>query len=406
MDINHTKIKTLEIPASITRMNYVNDSDALENVYFEENSKLEYIESFVFAMTPNVVNIDFPSSLKWVGQDALLNTRWLDNQPDGLVYAGNCVYTYKGEMPPNTTIHFKEGTTSVGCRAFYGCDNLVSVTSPETMTKLGRYAFAYCSNLIDLNLPSTLLDLGVKALYDTPWYNSQPNGVVYYGNLAISYKGEIPPNASLEIKEGTQVLGGFIFDEQSNLSSISIPASVKSIEDYAFKECSNLSSVHIPANSQLEYIGGCAFYNCMKLHNIELPDGLKTLNLTFCESGLKSINIPNTVTKIARNTFSRCKLLETVVWSEGCTTIAEQMFDGCSSLSSFTIPNSTKAIKFRAFSDCTSLTNIVIPQSVEAMGSKAFYGCNNLKRVVWEATSCIDQEVAFSECPEIGRAHV
>ena len=242
----------------------------------------------------------------------------------------------------------------------------------------------------DFNIPSSLSEVGYRALNNTPWYNAQPEGVVYAGNVVVNYKGEMPLNTNLIIKDGVVSIADRAFLTQTNLQSISLPSSIKQIEDNAFIECDNLSSVIIPSNSQLEYMGANVFFDCNNLHSITLPNGLKTLNQTFCESGLKSIVIPTSVTNIERNTFTRCRQLESVVWPEACTTIDIQMFDGCSSLSSFKIPNTIKKISFGAFNNCTSLTTIEIPESVEIFNGNSFYGCTNLKKVFWNAISCID----------------
>lgn len=85
-----------------------------------------------------------------IGRYAFYGTPWYDNQPDGLVYAGNVAYAYKGNMPQNTSIYIKEGTTSITGYAFDNCSSLVSVIIPTTVKSIGNWAFADCSDLIDV----------------------------------------------------------------------------------------------------------------------------------------------------------------------------------------------------------------------------------------------------------------
>ena len=154
-------------------------------------------------------------------------------------------------MPENTTIELKSTTASIGVDAFYKCINLIGISLPETLNKIGNYAFARCYYLNDLNIPNSLSEVGSYAFDYTPWYNAQPEGVVYAGNVVINYKGEMSPNTNLIIKEGVVSIANGAFKKQTNLQSISIPSSVTRIDSYALYKCENLSSVIIPSNSQL-----------------------------------------------------------------------------------------------------------------------------------------------------------
>ncbi|MDY6373689.1 MAG: leucine-rich repeat domain-containing protein, partial [Bacteroidales bacterium] len=97
----------------------------------------------------------------------------------------------------------------------------------------------------------------------------------------------------------------------------------------------------------------------------------------FRNTGLTSIEIPNSVTSIGRNAFS-----------------------GCTDLTSIKIPNSVTSIGGSAFSGCTGLTSIEIPDGVTTIWSDAFSRCTNLTLVAWNAENCtsIDRDT-FRDCP-------
>ena len=106
-------------------------------------------------------------------------------------------------------------------------------------------------------------------------------------------------------------------------------------------------------------------------------------------SGLVSLSVPNTVTKIGANAFSGCTNLSSVTLSNNLTSISEGLFSDCSNLQSIIIPSSVTSIKRTAFWRCSSLKSIVIPQSVssiETMGdSGAFMYCSSLESISVES---------------------
>ena len=110
-----------------------------------------------------------------------------------------------------TSIDIPNSVTSIGQGAFQGCNGLTSVDIPNSVTTIGGSAFAYCSKLESVNLPENLAYLGKNAFEDTPWYNSwyntwytnQPDGLLYYGKIAYIYKGQMPENTEIVIKDGT-----------------------------------------------------------------------------------------------------------------------------------------------------------------------------------------------------------
>ena len=70
-----------------------------------------------------------------------------------------------------------------------------------------------------------------------------------------------------------------------------------------------------------------------------------------------------------------------VVIPSSVTRIAINAFSGCRMLTSVTIPNSVTSIGNGAFWDCTSLTSIIIPNSVTSIGFSVFYNCTSLVNV-------------------------
>ena len=386
-----------------------------------------------FSVCSSLTSITFPSNLTSLGAKAFDGTAWYDNQPDGLVYAGSCVYKFKGEMPENTDISIKEGTTGIAEGAFNGCSGLTSITIPISVCSVGAMAFE-----------------------GTAWYDNQPDGLVYAGSCVYKYKGEMPENTTISIKEGTTEIVDQAFKDCSGLTSVTIPNSVTSIGNETFSGCNGLTSITIP--NSVTSIGNSVFRNCSGLTSITIPNGVISIgNSAFARcSGLTSVEIPNSVTSIGSSAFTECKGLVSVIIGNRVTSIGSQLFWGCnvlssievesgnmkydsrdncnaiiesssntlivgstttiipnsvtsigseafygrSGLSSITIPNSVTEIQYGAFGGCTGLTSIELPSSIKAIGGDAFYNCSVTSMTIPSSVTHLDGSL-FSFCNDL-----
>jgi len=134
-------------------------------------------------------------------------------------------------MQKNTTIVLREDTVSIAVEAFHGCKNLVSVTLPDGIKEID-YVFIDCVNLAEINIPNSVMFIKHFAFDNTAWYNNQPDGVIYAGKVAYRYKGDIPINAHIVIRDGTLAIANEAFYYNAgyrNIVSIEIPDSVINI---------------------------------------------------------------------------------------------------------------------------------------------------------------------------------
>ena len=313
----------------------------------------DVIPTGVFYGCKKLTSISVPSGLKNVGTDAFEGTAWYENQPEGLVYIGNVLYKYKGDMPENYHITIKEGTIGIANSAFYGRCTLSSIDIPESVKYIGINDFTFSDGR-------------------SPFYNFLEG--LTYSNVFR----ECTSLTTIDLPNGVTYIGKCAFGNCSGLTSVTIPNSITSISDYVFSECSGLKSITIP--NCVTSIGNGSFYGTAWYNN--QPDGLVYAGMVAYKykgemSANTSIILKDGTVGIANYAFSGCSGLTSVTIPNSVTTIGDYAFYRCSSMTSVIIPNSVTSIGYEAFT-YSGLTSVTIPNSVTSIGDFAFSGCKSL----------------------------
>ena len=303
------------------------------------------------------------------------------NKTIEVTYEGSSYYDYSNEYTGSVVIPESVtygGTTysvtSIGDYAFYNCTSLTSVVIGNNVTSIGYGAFANCSGLTSIEIPNSVTSIGNAAFYNTAWYNNQPYGVVYAGRVLYKYKGTMPENTSIVVREGTAGIGGSAFRNCTGLTSVVIGNSVTSIGDLAFYGCSGLKTVVNLSNltfSKGSSNNGYVAYYADKVYNI--PNGSIEGDYVFGK--------PNGVNTLLYYLGNATELTLPADYDGKNYVIGANVFKGNATITSIVIPNSVTSIGDYAFRGCSSLTSVVIPNSVTSIGSSAFYYCTGLEKV-------------------------
>lgn len=100
------------------------------------------------------------------------------------------------------------------------------------------------------------------------------------------------------------------------------------------------------------------------MKNILIPNNVKIIsNRCFSFSGLNKISLPNSIEKIDEMAFYNCDKLDQIELNEGLNEIGISSFANNCLLQNINIPNSLKIINKKAFQNCVNLNNICINES-------------------------------------------
>lgn len=235
-----------------------------------------------------------------------------DNLTDGILTNSDVNYHTSGWVL--TSYEIGDCVEEIGSEAFNGQQYLTSVTIPTSVEKVNNLAFANCKKLETLNFPSSLT-----------------------------------------------ILGDAVFKGCENLKYVTFGGSIpNTIGDFMFKGCSSLENVSWLQNNNITSIGEQAFYKCIVLDNVVLPETLTSIdNLAFYEcKSLSNITIPNSVTLIGFGAFANNSAMTFVNINSSDVTVGDGAFDGCTSLTAATFSSSAITMSNDVFNGCTRLLKL------------------------------------------------
>ncbi len=152
-----------------------------------------------------------------------------------------------------------------------------------------------------------------------------------------------------------------------------------------------------------------AFNNCKLLTGIIIPSTVTKINdSAFANSGLVSIEIPDSVTQLGTSTFSSCADLRQISFGSGITTLSANTLSFCTKLDGENISFGAylKTIEDRALNYMSGVKKLVIPDSVETIGNNVFEGNQFMEEIsIGKNVSSIGSEV-FESCIKLRKISV
>ena len=202
-------------------------------------------------------------------------------------------------------------------------------------------------------------------------------------------------------------IGEDAFRGNTNLMSVRIPGSVKTIEGYAFAGCTNLLDVTLNSGTEvikqyafrncpyIAYLNLCdtlkciepgAFYGCSRIAYVTIPEG----NTTYHTNGSSVIHTEDKTLVVGGRIFE-------IPTDGSVTKIGDMAYAGNIKHSIISVPECITEIGKEAFVDCTSLAIAELPESLKVIGDGAFNGCLFLKNIRYAGSNEAWEKIEIGE---------
>lgn len=155
------------------------------------------------------------------------------------------------------------------------------------ITVIGKSAFSKCAGLTELHLPDSVTSIGESAFKGSGLTGELqlPNSVTSIGNEAFR---NVKIEGNLALPSELTFLGTRAFNE-TTISSVTFPGTLKNIGNYAFYNCPNLSGTLI------------------------IPEGVVSIGTAaFTKTGIEKLELADSVQTISAGAFSTCAKLTSV----------------------------------------------------------------------------------------------
>ena len=322
-----------------------------------------------------------------------------------VTYKNSELGSYKGNVEIADSVKFRGKTyvvTSIGDSAFFGCEELDTVTLSSTIKSIGRNAFSL-TNVRNIKFNEQLEEITAEAFANCNLISefTVTNSIKKIGDFAFE-------NCGLRklIINCKEISSPRAFNNISTLNEITIGENVQTLSYEIFSGCDNIRTINYNATSFIGFspieslpsltkinIGSNVvslpenfIRNCVNVTEVVLPENLNAISsMAFANTSVREITIKDKINEMGIAVFKDCSKLEFVSLPNNLAVIPDLTFESCEKLYEVAIPDNLTEIDTGAFINCKSLPAFVFPKSVEIIGKNAFDGCLSLKQYIVES---------------------
>ena len=365
--VNGERITELIIPDSVTSVKafaFAN-FDTLKAVTVGSGVTSIMDSAFLGCASLEKITAGDCNGITFIARTAFEKTAYFDNDSnwsENVLYIGK--YLLRAKRGISASYHIKEGTISIAEAAFQWCRSLESITLPNSVVTICDYAFLGCDSLESITFS---------------------NGLTAIGDYAFGSCGRL---ASITLPSSLISIGEYAFSACTSLESITIPDGVTTLCEYAFDNCRKLASITLPDSITSIYVSAfyeTAYYiNESNWENNALYIGKYLMAASKEISG--SYQIKEGTAFIAGYAFYNCVGITSIILPDSVTALGDSAFYGCESLESITVSDSLTSIGAAAFHSCVSLKSITVSEGLTSIVNAAFYNCTSLESINYEGT--------------------
>ena len=383
---------------------------------------LESIEDRVFIDCSSLVEVILPTTLTKIGDYAFYNAgikQLTLPDPKNVLSTGISVFSAikvkSINVPKNLrlnkamfsncqqlrTVNFEADWVTIPERCFYYCTSLEKIDISKALF-IKDAAFLECYSL-SVNVIPAYTCVSACSFMKTGVKDVTIEDISKVGEKAFSDCKSLKKLA-INVPDGPAIADDLCIPEElaarcTNLQTVTFTGHAEnllSIKAAAFRETTMLTEISLP--DSIRTIEQCAFCDS-GIKNIHLPEDLRQIgNGAFGSSGIKSIVVPDRVTKLGRGVFNRCYELTDVTLSESITVIPRLAFINCDKLKTISAPN-VAVVCDNAFYNCKMLTAFDFSR-VKELGIASFAGTSIRKAVLSNKLTKLQPSI-FCSCKNL-----
>ena len=410
----------------------------VKNVTPSENSSYLYVETedgiLITGYTGDDTDLVIPSSIQNIPVVSIANVNNGFSYgitsltiPEGIKTIGSHAFYYRDSLE---TVHLPGSLENIGLDAFYGCgltDVYYAGTAEDWFSVQGVHSDPFADAVLHCS-DATVTAHGTCG-EQTVWWLDENGLLTIGGSGDMEHYGTVAENVinspwfshinditGVAIGENVTGIGVSAFAMAVNLQSVTIPAGITSIAPWAFHGCSGLTEILVDSGSgsfasadgvlytkdmtslvcypagkagtsydipaSVTDIRAAAFWGCGSLTAVSIPNGVTAIgDQAFSRCGVLRFDIPDSVTSIGTYAFAVCDSLTGVRLPAGLTELSDYIFAWSQNLYDVIIPGSVTSIGSGAFSG-TKITCLVIPDGVTEINDEVCVWCGSLSSVI------------------------
>ena len=337
----------------------------------------------------DITEIIIPDSVTKIGDGAFNGCLSLQeiNIPITITNIGNYMFYACSSLE---SLELPEGTYSIGQYSFNGCSSLTNMTIPQNVQTIGQYAFGGCTGLESITFEDGEGWFVATKAGDTSGTDVTLNDTA--NNVTLLKTTHVKKYWIKSIVQGNL---RYFVNSQGDLSVFALSTALE-------------GEIEIPAS--IEYrdetynvtaIGDKGFYNCTKITNLIIPEGIVSIGdsaLYSCKK-ITSLTIPSTVTTIKAKALYFCTTLQEISFANGSqlTSIGDSAFYGCKALSEIEIVSSVNSIGDYAFQGCDKMFSVKINSSSIYSGLTSF---DSMGQILGSATTVYVEKSIYQNTNE------